>query len=106
MSYEGREVYICDSGHIQVLDVLDIEYFEENIPKTCEFCNSKYQYVGSVDDTNGNACCNFLLKEIEEGFTESKVVDGVKIIKIKPFRYSIIQIKKHINFDTQEILED
>ena len=79
MSYEGREVYICPKGHVNIHNCYDDwdweDYYnidgEKTSPKEekqhkCYFCGEILSHVGRVDDTNGEAVSNFYKKVIRK----------------------------------------
>lgn len=60
MSYEGREVLLCEIGHSTVHSALSLQYHGDLIfGKGCEAkirkeeCGKKFVDIFSIDDTNG-----------------------------------------------------
>jgi hypothetical protein len=47
MSYEGFEQYLCENGHYHTFDAY------EDVPKSCPFCDKRWAWRHSVDQTNG-----------------------------------------------------
>ena len=50
MSYEGREFFLCENGHLTVTDWWQSGI---NLGDKCH-CAAPLQYQASVDDTNGD----------------------------------------------------
>lgn len=99
MSYEGREIYLCSGGHLLSRDC----YQSGKPPKICQFCGGEYQFVGSVDDTNGDAVSCFKLECIEQEQRDVSYENGTMKMTLKPARYSVFKsAETWYNFDTGE----
>lgn len=99
MSYEGRTAFICENGHIYVISAYDDE------PSICEYCNTLFRRVGSIDDTNNCAESNFRFRIMKRGSRTDVIKDGARVITVIPNTYKIERKPNKIyNFDTGEIL--
>ena len=98
MSYEGRVLYMCKNGHVMYKDVYE-DYYSDNDTKICKFCNTKLERVGGIDDTNCDSMAMFYIKTIEQGYTKTKIENGVSFTEYKPSKYELIRTNDWINFN-------
>jgi len=117
MSYEGREIFLCPNGHLYMADCYEFGYSgydnedgSKNIK--CQICKEKMEFIGSVDDTNGDSCARFYRKTVSKYETIEEKYDpetGIMTRIFKPSRYEIIHAKDDntwYNFDTGEELKE
>ena len=111
MSYEGRECYICPKGHILIGDCYDFVHYSETGPEIikqyCPHCNEKMEWIGGIDDTNGEALYTFKLIEITPELRKTNTIKlddftMVTTVVYRPGTYSVVKDKLCRNFDTGE----
>lgn len=69
MSYEGRNAYICENGHVQIVpENYGSGVTPDEMP--CPNCKSSVRYVGAIDDTNCTAWADFSFEELTPLKTE------------------------------------
>ena len=116
MSYEGREIFICPHGHIYEADCYEFGYSgfdpedDERNNVSCHICGSKMEFVGNVDDTNGDSTARFYKEKITPYELIKKEYDpntGTLTNIIKPGTYKIVYGDKNewFNYDSGEKLD-
>jgi hypothetical protein len=101
MSYEGREIFLCENNHV---DVINIEDDTTNAQTICSICGAKKKNVGSIDDTNGEAITDTYLRQISPAVTQvcnlghTHVVIDAKYEVIKSDRLGSFAFD-HLDFD-------
>lgn len=55
MSYEGYEQLLCENGHQDSIDAMEVMYGDHDQEKwRCEDCGGKLAWFNCVDQTNGS----------------------------------------------------
>lgn len=100
MSYEGREAYICENGHVIITDCdLSLmwvdEGHEEYLPNKgkCYHCESSIKRVGGIDDTNGDAVANFFFEKIKDEEPINICECCKRPEKVLPACYKVVRVE-------------
>jgi hypothetical protein len=115
MSYEGREAYICENGHVLITECdLNEMWVEEGsqpyLPNkgVCYHCEGKLSHVGAIDDTNCDAVASFYFKKIKDEEPVNICPCCNRPEKVIPPCYEVIRPGYHgsFEFDSLKKFED